>query len=165
LFTDNLNGWRTNYYVTNFMKDPLMRASLNQFGPGAHITEEGLYFSTPNDSGGVQLNGANRYEITFPAGQLPPADAFWSLTMQDSKTMYLIDNPINRFAINNFTPVEKGADGSLKIVLQHTQPQSAVDQANWLPAPSGDFWVMIRAYQPKQELLDHKYKFPSVLKA
>jgi hypothetical protein len=161
IFSKSVNGWQTNYNIEKFIKDPVRRAAVNQYGPGAHIAEEALYFSALTDHDGARLNGANHYEITFPAGQLPPVNGFWSLTLYD-KDFWLVANPIDRYAIHDRTPgLKPAADGSLRILLQRDKP---ADAANWLPAPDGDFRLILRTYQPKQELLSQKYAIPAVQK-
>ena len=75
------NGWRVNKHITRFIQDPAERAATNAYGPGAHIAEEALYFSAVGDAAGQPLSGANTYTLTFPKGQLPPVDAFWSLIL------------------------------------------------------------------------------------
>jgi hypothetical protein len=157
--SEGVNGWRVNYHVRPFIADPGERAANNRFGPGAHIAEEALYFSVKADGNGAPLSGQSRYQLTFPAGQLPPVDAFWSLILYDQNFL-LVDNPINRYGINDRTDgLRYGADGSLALSIQHTPPN---DQANWLPAPEGAFQLILRTYQPRLEVLNGSYKPPSL---
>ena len=94
----------------------------------------------------------NNYTLTFPAGQLPPVNAFWSVTMYDGKTQLLIENPINRYLINSpmLPDMKKNADGSLTIYIQKDSP-GADKESNWLPAPNGPIYVVMRLYWPKTE--------------
>lgn len=155
--SDIVNGWRVNFHISKFIKDPLERAAVNRYGPGAHIAEEALYYSAVGDASGQPLSGANRYSLTFPAGQIPPVDAFWSLILY-GPDFFLVDNPLNRYAINDRTPgLVKGADGSLTLLIQHEPP---ADQSNWLPAPDGKFQLLFRTYQPQAAILDRSYKLP-----
>jgi len=159
--TDDNDGWRVNYHITKFVADPVARANVDQFGPGAHIAAEALYFATSHDSEGEPLNGSQRYTITFAKGQLPPVKAFWSLILY-GMDFFLVDNPINRYSINDrteglsFTP-----DGALRIRIQHGAPDNV---ANWLPAPSGAFQLILRAYQPDDSMLAGAYKVPAVVR-
>ncbi|MBW8734435.1 MAG: DUF1254 domain-containing protein, partial [Asticcacaulis sp.] len=156
------NGWRVNTHITRFIQDPAERAATNSYGPGAHIAEEALYFSAVGDAGGQPLSGANSYSLTFPAGQLPPVDAFWSLILY-GPDFFLVDNPLDRYGINDRTPgLKHNTDGSLTIVVAHTAPK---DTANWLPAPDGRFQLLFRTYQPEAPLLDGRYKLPPLQKA
>ena len=90
------------------------------------------------------------YTLTFPAGQLPPVNAFWSVTMYDGKSQLLIENPIDRYLINSpMVPgMKKNADGSLTIYIQKRSPGKA-KEANWLPAPDGPVYLVMRLYWPK----------------
>src|SRR5438094_10503287 len=92
------------------------------------------------------------YTITFPAGQLPPVNAFWSVTMYDGKTQLLIKNPIDRYLIN--TPMlpgmKKNPDGSLTLYIQKDSP-GPEKEFNWLPAPNGPIYLVMRLYWPKEE--------------
>jgi hypothetical protein len=102
---------------------------------------------------GEELDGAkHKYTLTFAAGQLPPVNAFWSVTMYDGKSQLLIENPINRYLIN--TPMlpgmTKNADGSLTLYIQKDSPGADKD-ANWLPAPDGPIYLVMRLYWPKAE--------------
>jgi hypothetical protein len=103
------------------------------------------------------------YTLTFPAGQLPPANAFWSVTMYDGKTQLLIDNPINRYLVNGLTlpDLKKNADGSFTIYMQKDSP-GAVKESNWLPAPDGPIYVVMRIYWPKETARNGSWKPPAV---
>jgi hypothetical protein len=153
-----VNGWRTNFNVTEVIHDPVLRASLNLYGPGTHIAKEALYFSIGGGPDGKNLSGTNRYRLRFPAGGTPPVDGFWSLTLYD-ENYFLVDNPINRYAINDRTEgLRTGPDGSLEILIQRDRPTDP--NANWLPAPAGSFKLCMRTYQPRQEIRDRSYKLP-----
>lgn len=115
------------------------------------------------DANGDKLNGANRYELRFPPGQLPPVEAFWSLTMYDQPASLLVSNPINRYLLNS-TMIEQfhyDADGGLTLFLQH-EPPTKEFEANWLPAPKGDFCAYLRLYRPKVAALDGTWKAPKL---
>jgi hypothetical protein len=156
-----INGWSTNFSMVAFQKDPLMRASSNKYGPGAHIPEEGLYFNAAQGPDGQPLSGARNYVLRFPKGGLPPVDAFWSLTAY-SPTMSLIENPIKRYAIKGgMAGLSYGPDGSLEIQLRHAAPPQG--EANWLPIPDGPFRLVLRTYQPRREILDQTYKLPPLV--
>jgi hypothetical protein len=93
----------------------------------------------------------HNYTLTFAAGQLPPVNAFWSVTMYDGKTELLIKNPINRYLINSpmLPELKKNPDGSLTIYIQNRSP-GADKEANWPPAPDGTIYLMMRLYWPKE---------------
>ncbi|MFO1269207.1 MAG: DUF1214 domain-containing protein [Rubrivivax sp.] len=106
------------------------------------------------------LDGANRYRIRIAADRLPPVDAFWSITMYSRPENQLVDNPIDRYNIGSATPgLVWGADGSLEIAVQHTAPAAGT---NWLPAPAGPFWMILRMYQPRPQVLTRQYAPPAV---
>jgi hypothetical protein len=114
------------------------------------------------DADGQPLDGANRYELRLE--QLPPVDAFWSLTMYDVPDFYLVANPIDRYSIGDRTPgLHTDADGSVTIYLQTDSPGPG-KEANWLPTPAGAFRPVMRMYQPKQPVLDGTYVLPAVRK-
>ncbi len=94
----------------------------------------------------------DNYTITFPAGQYPPVNAFWSVTMYDGKTQYLIKNPINRYLINSpmIPSMKKGEDGSLTLYIQKDNP-GGDKESNWLPAPDDTVYLVMRLYWPKTE--------------
>ena len=107
---------------------------------------------TRTDATGETLDtGKNNYTLTFPAGQFPPVNAFWSVTMYDGKTQLLIENPINRYLINSpmLPRMKINADGSLTIFIQKDNP-GAEKETNWLPAPDGTVYLVMRLYWPKE---------------
>ena len=100
-----------------------------------------------------------------PHGALPPVEAFWSLTMYDSRDYMLVDNPIGRYAIGDRTPaLRHDADGGLTLHIQHARPEGEAAHANWLPAPAGDFYLCLRAYVPREEMLDGRYALPALVR-
>jgi hypothetical protein len=125
---------------------------------------EALYplLSTASD-GQKPDTGAHRYALTFPAGQLPPVNAFWSVTMYDGRTQLLIENPLDRYLINApmLPNLKKNADGSLTLYLQKDSPGKELEP-NWLPAPNGPAYVVMRLYWPKESALKGTWKPPAV---
>lgn len=157
--SETSGGWSVNKKIRPIIHDPLLRAAINQFGPGAHIAEEALYWS-PVLGGGQQLDGANRYRLKFAKGKVPPVDAFWSLTLYGADWL-LVENEIKRYAITDRSEgLVTASDGGLEIAIQHDRP--AEEGVNWLPAPQGPFKLILRTYQPRPELLDGRYKLPAV---
>jgi hypothetical protein len=150
----NINGWRVTALAGDsafFNGDWLKRALAAKAGIYANDSAEATYPFTRTDSEGQTLDGSiHTYTLTFPAGQLPPVNAFWSVTMYDGKTQLLIENPINRYLINSpmLPDMKTNADGSLTIYIQNKSP-GADREANWLPAPDGPIYLMIRLYWPK----------------
>src|SRR5262249_15382828 len=96
-----------------------------------------------------------RCRLTFPAGQLPPANAFWSVTMYNAKTQLLVANPINRYLINSpmLPHLKTNPDGSLSIRIQKEAP-GAPEESTWLRVPAGPIYVVMRLYWPKEAALD-----------
>jgi hypothetical protein len=106
---------------------------------------------TRDDSDGNPLDGSKaNYTITFAKDALPPVNAFWSITMYDGKTQLLIENPINRYLVNSpmLPNLKTNADGSLTIHVQNKSP-GADKESNWLPAPEGPIYLVMRLYWPK----------------
>ncbi|MGI9124943.1 MAG: DUF1254 domain-containing protein, partial [Mycobacterium sp.] len=131
----------------------------------ANSNEEAMYPVLSTDSDGAALTGTNKYTLTFPAGQLPPANAFWSVTVYKMPESLLVDNPINRYVINSpmLPDLVKNPDGSLTLYVQNSPPESD-KTANWLPAPTGPFTVFMRVYWPKPEALDGTWQPPKLVK-
>jgi hypothetical protein len=150
----NVNGWVVGSMLGDrafFHGDFLLRAAGAKAGIYGNTAVEAVYPFTKHDAAGELLDGSKHdYTITFPAGQLPPVSAFWSVTMYDGKTQLLIKNPINRYLINSpmLPGMKKNADGSLTLYLQKNSPGKA-KEANWLPAPDGPIYLVMRLYWPK----------------
>ncbi len=144
------NGTKLGDYKTDY----LTRAVVAYKGLGALTPEEATYIAYAEDADQKPLDGANRYVIHFEPNKLPPAKAFWSLTMYD-KDRYLADNPIKRYAIGDRNPLKFNADGSLDIYVQHDSPGEA-KEANWLPSPADAFNVILRIYIPTDTYLANK---------
>jgi hypothetical protein len=119
-----------------------------------------MYWTTSKDGMGHTLNGQHDYIMHFPAGQLPPNNAFWSLTMGDAKN-HFVANPLNRYSVGDRSGLVPNADGSVDIYIQTTAPTE--HESNWLPAPFGNFILWLRAYLPSQTILDGKYNVPPVV--
>jgi hypothetical protein len=156
------NGWLLpGPYVGAYGRNYLGRAVIATAALGANTRPETVYPLAVDDSRGRPLSGRHRYTIRFARGQLPPANAFWSLTMYGSDR-YLVANPIDRYAIGDRTAgLRRGPDGSLTIHVQHERPSGAA-AANWLPAPAGRFRLAMRVYEPRRPALDGRWLPPPV---
>jgi hypothetical protein len=126
---------------------------------------EAIYPMYGIDSNGEPANGANQYTIRFAQGQLPPVNAFWSMTMYELPSSLLVANPINRYLINSpmLPQLKKDADGGLTLYIQNSSPGKA-KESNWLPAPKGRFVAVLRLYWPKEEALSGKWQLPNLVK-
>jgi len=152
----NIHGWQVGGLAGGdrafFHGDWLKRAAVAKAGIYANDPVEATYPLTRTDSTGETLDGSkHNYTLTFPAGQFPPVNAFWSVTMYDGKTQLLIENPINRYLINSpmLPDMKKNADGSLTLYIQKDSPGKA-KESNWLPAPNGPIYLVMRLYWPKE---------------
>lgn len=151
-------GGKVGRYGTDYQA----RAMVARIGLGANPPEDAVYMHCDQDANGKPLDGAARYRIHFAADQLPPVRAFWSVTMY-SPDGYFVHNPINRFAIGDRDALKKNADGSIDLYIQHDAPGGAKD-ANWLPAPAGEFNLSLRLYWPEDPILNHQWIPPAVTK-
>jgi hypothetical protein len=132
--------------------DWLKRAAAAKAGIYGNDAVEAMYPLTRKDSDGQTLDGSkHNYTLTFPPGRQPPVNSFWSLTMYDGKTQLLIKNPINRYLINSpmIPAMKTNADGSLTLYIQNKSP-GADKEGNWLPAPNGPIYLVMRLYWPKE---------------
>ncbi|HWR96127.1 MAG TPA: DUF1254 domain-containing protein [Arenimonas sp.] len=152
----NINGWSVGSAFGDrlfYQGDWLKRAAAAKGGIYGNDGIEAMYPMTRTDSTGQSLDGGkHNYTLTFPADQMPPVNAFWSVTMYDGKTQLLIENPINRYLINSpmLPAMAKNADGSLTLYIQKDSPGKD-KEANWLPAPNGPIYMVMRLYWPKTE--------------
>jgi hypothetical protein len=151
-----INGWRVTSLFGDsafYNGDWLKRAAGAKGGIYGNDAVEAMYPARRTDSDGQTLDGSkNNYTLTFPAGQLPPVNAFWSVTMYDGKSQLLIENPINRYLINSpmLPTMKTNADGSLTLYIQNKSP-GADKESNWLPAPNDTIYLVMRLYWPKTE--------------
>lgn len=153
-----VNGWlfirNTGVYGTRYHE----RAVVAHAGLGANLDEDAIYPMAAVDKFGDQLTGKKNYRLHFEKNELPPANAFWSLTVYGEDN-FLVKNPIDRFALGDRDNLKYNADGSLDIYIGHRSPGKNLE-SNWLPAPAGDFDVTARLYWPKEEALDSKWTLP-----
>ena len=120
-----------------------------------------MYPSTKVDAQGNALNGKHAYRIHFAADQLPPVNAFWSITAYGTDNL-LIDNPDHRYAVGSLSSLTPNADGSIDIWIQASPPAKGMDK-NWLPVqPSEDFLLNARLYWPQAQALDGRWGMPAV---
>jgi hypothetical protein len=150
----NINGWNVGAFLGDeafYNGDWLMRAGAAKAGLYGNDAVEAMYPYTRTDATGEPLDGSkHKYTLTFAPGQLPPVNAFWSVTMYDGKSQFLVKNPINRYLINSpmLPAMKKDADGSLTLYIQKDSP-GADKEANWLPAPDDKIYLVMRLYWPK----------------
>ena len=162
----HINGWNFTTKTGLYGTDYLMRALITAIGLGANRPQDAVYPTSLKDAKGDAYDGAQRYVMSFPKGQLPPTQGFWSLTMYD-ENYFFVANPLNRYSISARQPLKANADGSVDLLIQHESP-GAEHEANWLPAPAGKFLLMLRMYWPNEKdpsILDGTWTIPAVTKA
>jgi hypothetical protein len=159
------NGWL--YFtqgVGNFGTDYLLRGMANLLGPGWNRPQDAVYPLSQKDADGDTYNGADhKYVIRFEKGQMPPAEAFWSLTMYDTD-FFFVPNPINRYDLSQRDAFIANPDGSVDLYLQAESPGKD-KEANWLPAPKEKFNLVLRIYSPRgtpPSMLDGTWTPPPV---
>lgn len=157
------NGWRTSTesmgaYGNNYFKRAVVAAG----GLGANPPEDAVYPVLATDADGRPVTGENDYTLHFDADALPPAGAFWSVTMYDGEG-FQAANEIDRFALGDRDPLVRDADGSLDIHISHRDP-GPDRRANWLPAPLGPLGITMRIYAPEARALDGRWNPPPVLR-
>jgi hypothetical protein len=161
-----VNGWVFPYPGGQYGTDYLQRATITYFGLGCNRTKDAVYPTSETDADGKPYDGASRYTLTFPKGQLPPVNGFWSLTMYDGG-YFFVENPLNRYTLSARNKLKENDDGSVTLHLQNESP-GADNESNWLPAPKGKFVLMLRLYWPKEtdpSILDGTWKPPAVRRA
>jgi len=156
-----VNGWSMNtdtmgVYGNYYLK----RAIVAQVGLGANLPEDAIYPLNIGDVNGNALDGAHKYVLHFAKDEVPPVNAFWSITLYDPEG-FQVGNELNRFAVSSWMPFKNNADGSLDIYFQNENPGKDLE-ANWLPAPKGPFNLTMRLYGPKSEALNGKWNPPAV---
>lgn len=158
--TRTVNGWSSIRKAGQPSNGLLLRSALQKALPVVNVFEEAAYWTTDIDSAGKKLTGEHAYRLHFPPGQLPPNDAFWSLTATDTAG-YMVSNPAGRSSVNDHSGLVTNADGSVDIQLQPQAPSGP--PPNWLPTPSGPFKLMLRAYLPGAAIVDGSYAVPAVV--
>ena len=122
-----------------------------------------VYPITTADGSGQRLNGANKYVLHFEKGKLPPVNGFWSLTMYNAE-YFFVANQLNRYTLSQRNNFNLNPDGSVDLYLEHETPVENL-QPNWLPAPEGNFNLILRMYWPKEAVLNGSWEPPAVLPA
>jgi len=162
----DLNGWALcPRHMGDYGQDYLYRAYIALTGLGGLVPEEAIYLPNIRKKGTPTLSGQNRYLLHFDKNNLPPVGAFWSLAMYEitmDRRQYFAQNPINRYSIGNFTDgIQYNSDGSLDIYIQNQLPVHD-RESNWLPAPEGNFSMVMRAFEPEPSIINGEYQFPEI---
>ena len=143
-------------YGTDYMR----RAAVARLAVGANPPEDAVYVSSTADAQGRPLTGSTRYRMHVEKSELPPVEAFWSITAYDQDG-YFIANPIDRYAIGDRDPLRFNPDGSLDLYIQGESPGQE-HQLNWLPSGDGPFSLTIRLYWPKEAILNGMWHPPAL---
>ena len=160
---EQVNQWSMNTecvgtYGTSYIK----RAVIAKFGLGSNAPQDSIYPLAFNDADGKPLDGNNNYVLHFDAANLPPVEAFWSVTLYDAKG-FPVANALNRYAVSSWMPLVYNADGSLDLYIQSESPGKALE-ANWLPAQKAPFGLNMRLYAPLLDAVAGKWQPPAVKK-
>jgi len=137
-----------------------------KFGIYGNSEQEAMYPIYAVDSKGQPLDtGKAKYTLHFAKGEFPPVNAFWSLTMYNLPKRLLVANPIHRYLINSpmLPDLKRDKDGGLTLYVQHLSPGKDLE-SNWLPAPDGPMYAVLRLYWPKAEAIDGQWKAPKMQK-
>ncbi|KRR09120.1 hypothetical protein CQ12_31380 [Bradyrhizobium jicamae] len=157
----HVNGW---FYQTStvgtYGTAYKLRGMGTLIGLGVNLPEDAVYPASFVDGDGKPYSGANRYVLHFDKGKLPPAEAFWSVTLYD-KDGFQVPNALGRFALGDRDKLKFNGDGSLDIYIQNERP-GPDKESNWLPAPAGEFNLAMRLYSPRREALDGPWTPPPV---
>ncbi|MCI0333433.1 MAG: DUF1254 domain-containing protein [Planctomycetes bacterium] len=162
-----VDGWLITKGLGGYGTDYLKRAVVAAFGWPANREKDAVYPYTEVDSNGDRLTGANNYTLTFAKGQTPPVNAFWSITMYEiDQGWWFVPNTLNKFTVSPRNNLKYNDDESLTLYFQNESPGED-QEANWLPAPNGEFILMLRMYWPKEDdpsILNGTWKIPPVRK-
>lgn len=161
---DMRNGWNIiTEGLGEYGTDYLRRAYVGFVGFGANWPADAIYPTAVFDRNGDRLEASKNYQLHFEADQLPPVNAFWSLTAYNADE-FLVKNDLNRFALGDRDPIIYNEDGSLDFYIQ-SQPPTKEKMANWLPIPKeGRFTLVMRLYWPKEEALNGAWKPPFIVR-
>ncbi len=156
------DGWNLVYDIGSYGADYLKRAVVAFIGFGANLPEDAVYPTAFLDRDGNQLDGHNNYVLHFNADQLPPARAFWSVTLYNDKS-FLVPNTLHRYALGDRDVLTFHKDGSLDIYFQYKSPGKD-KESNWLPVPNDIFNVTMRLYWPEKSVLNGTWNPPGIIK-
>jgi hypothetical protein len=156
----DVNGWLFSTKTGLYGTDYLQRAFITAIGLGANRPQDAIYPTSEMAANGKHYDGANKYVIHFPKGQMPPVNGFWSLTMYDAD-YFFVQNPLNRYTLSSRSKFKTNKDGSVDLFIHNTSPGKG-QESNWLPAPAGRFILMLRFYWPKDAIIDGTWKLPAV---
>lgn len=157
----DVNGWRIALDLGHYGTQYPYRAAWTFYGVGGNLAEDAVYPVAEVQADGQPLKGEEKYILHFNKDQVPPVDAFWSVTLYD-KDSYLVPNAISRFALGDRSGMKFGDDGSLTVYIQHDSPGKD-KESNWLPSPKeGAFKLAMRLYAPKQAVADGTWSPPPV---
>lgn len=159
-----ISGWQySRTSVGNFATDYAMRAIIAIQGMAANVPAESVYALAVSDADGRPLEARHRYRLRLPP-HAPPVGAFWSLSAYEAMPdggLYFADNVLHRYALGSFSrDLHRNQDGGLDLLIQKEEPGEG--PANWLPAPPGSFALMMRAYLPRPEMLDGRFRYPGI---
>jgi hypothetical protein len=163
---NRVNGWAYSAKLGSYGVNYLQRALVAALGLGANLSADAVYPMSKRSGAGLiprKYDGANKYVMRFAKGQTPPVKGFWSLTMYD-ENMFFVANPLNRYSISPRQNLKENPDGSIDLLIQHDSP-GADRESNWLPAPKGEFVLMLRMYWPDPKsptILDGTWTIPAV---
>ena len=158
------NGWTSPPNGARWGTDYLSRTATAKSNMYDNAPNETRYIYTDFYKDGQRLTGANRYTVTFAAGQTPPVNGFWSLTVYNKEHLFE-PNKLDRFSLGTKSKsMRQNADGSLTLYFQNTSP-GADKETNWVPTPTDEFSLYIRAYWPKAEILDGRWTPPPAVRA
>ena len=161
----NINGWMFDTEAGVYGTDYLNRAFITAIGLGANRVQDAVYPTSLKDADGKVYDGADKYVMHFPKGQMPPVRGFWSITMYDAN-YFFVANPINRYSISARQNLKANPDGSIDLYIQNQSP-GADKESNWLPAPKDKFILMLRMYWPNEKspsIIDGTWKPPAAKK-
>ncbi len=157
------NGWAFSTKVGQYGTHYVQRALVTAIGLGANRPQDAVYPTSTGPDVAAKYTGEKKYVMRFEKGHLPPVDGFWSLTMYDA-AYFFVDNPLNRYTLSQRNKLKTNKDGSVDLYIQNESPGKD-KESNWLPAPKGEFILMMRLYWPKEtapSLLDGSWKIPPV---
>jgi hypothetical protein len=160
------NGWAYTTKAGTYGTSYLQRALITAIGLGANRPQDAIYPTSTGPDIVKKYDGAKKYVMRSEKGHLPPVDGFWSLTMYDAD-YFFVANPLNRYTLSQRNKLKTNPDGSVDLLIQNESPGKD-KESNWLPAPKGDFVLMMRLYWPREKapsLIDGSWKIPEVKEA